>query len=879
MLMIDAIAAKSESHDSSIWLPFSIHAFDTAGIIERLFNKWLPDSVRKTLCESIALGSDVESREKMTSEYCRLLALLHDIGKLTPAFQSKISIHILGYAEVLSNEGVDLSSCSTFGSSPHSIAGEAILLNAHFPESFCEIIGSHHGKHCGTAMNQIADYPQNFYGYRKCNQKQWEHLWEAWIHSAFSETDLTLDILPEVDVPSQMILTGLLIMADWLASNPKYFPYISVGCNTDDIPIRLENAWKQIAFTDVWRADTGLTDIQWFDSRFDFEPNDVQQYMIHTVSENPNAGIYILEAPMGVGKTEAALAAAEILAEKFELGGVYFGLPTQATANGLFERIYHWASKCDEEKHSIRLAHGMVDLNEKYQSIFHGTADNSIDESLIVHEWFEGRKQALLSDFVIATVDQFLLASLKQKHIMLRHLGLTGKIVIIDECHAYDAYMNVYLDNTLTWMGTYGVPVIILSATLPPKRREQLIHAYLGLSKHKELTYQTQSSVNAYPVLTWTSQKAVFQSAILTDDLPKEISVRRLPETALVQELGMRLCDGGCAAVIVNTVHYSQFLSRTIAEQLSDFEVICFHSRFLATDRAKIEKMLLSRVGKDSDRISRDRLIVVGTQVMEQSLDLDFDYMVTELCPIDLLLQRSGRLHRHSRKRPKLLQDPILSVLDIDSTKNRIYDKWILYQTEQVLPDKLSIPKCIPPLVSQVYDAADEQDPRYQEYQRTIQKLEKKASEYCIQADNLGKKYKRLLSDFLDDDVGSSKEAEASVRNTEETIEVLVLQKTDNHLLSLANGTGSFDPTMPLDEAEALQIARERLRLPVSLSKWHFGETIRALDVIPEKWRESAWLKGEMLLLLDQDSNAVIQGRTLHYSQIYGLIELERDEI
>ena len=89
MLMIDAIAAKSESHDSSIWLPFSIHAFDTAGIIERLFNKWLPDSVRKTLCESIALGSDVESREKMTSEYCRLLALLHDIGKLTPAFQSK----------------------------------------------------------------------------------------------------------------------------------------------------------------------------------------------------------------------------------------------------------------------------------------------------------------------------------------------------------------------------------------------------------------------------------------------------------------------------------------------------------------------------------------------------------------------------------------------------------------------------------------------------------------------------------------------------------------------------------------------------------------------------------------------------------------------
>lgn len=868
------IAAKSDRSDPTNWLPFQIHAEDTAGIMERLFYKWLPLSIQKYISDALALGFDADSREEQTVNYCCLLALLHDIGKLTPAFQSKLVLNISGYAETITAQGIDLSNAPEASASPHALAGEAILLNAGFPRSFCEIVGTHHGKHSGSAANQIADYPQNYYGQKNHNQKEWSELWQKWIHFALTETEFTVDTLPEPDVPCQMLLTGLLIMADWLASNTDYFPYISADCDTADAG-RLDRAWKAIGFPDIWSPDVQPPLDQWFGSRFGFAPNPVQQNMIQMASGNPCAGIYILEAPMGIGKTEAALAAAEILAEKLNLGGVFFGLPTQATANGIFERISQWASKCDSDTHSIRLAHGMTELNEVYQTVFHGTAADSGDASLIVHEWFEGRKQALLSDFVTATVDQFLLASLKQKHCMLRHLGLAGKVIIIDECHAYDAYMNVYLDRTLRWMGAYGVPVIILSATLPPQRREQLIRAYLGISAKKELPYQTKSDPFAYPVLTWASEKHVCQRAVSADSAAKSVSVSRIPEKELASILESRLDDGGCAAVIVNTVRYAQNLSKTLTEQLPGFEIVCFHSRFLASDRAKTEQNLLARTGRNSDAAERNRLIVVGTQVIEQSLDLDFDCMITELCPMDLLLQRSGRLHRHDRKRPEKLREPELLILEPHEDHAMIYDAWILKQTEQHLPDALVIPACIPQLVSAVYDAADEQDPLYQAYKRMISEKETKASAYCINSKNLGSKYKNLLSYFLDDDVGSSKEAEASVRDTDETIEVIVLKKKTDQMYSLMNGTAEFDTTLQLEEPEAKQIAHERLRLPLSFSKYHFAEILKALDVMPAKWRESAWINGEMLLLTDENADAVLCGRNVHYDRKYGLTEPE----
>lgn len=883
---VDIFAAKSSRQSPGLWLPYSVHLRDTAEIMQRLWNEWLPASVQERTAKALNLSADPDEAVSRACDYCRLLALLHDIGKLTPAFQLKIAAGIPAYAERLQSAGICLTGLAEPAESPHTAAGEAILLEYGFPASFCEMVGTHHGRHSGNADGQIGRRPENYYGQKSCNREAWRQLWADWIRFSQRETGLTADTLPEPDVPCQMVLTGLLIMADWIASNETYFPYIPFGEQLPEnaYPARADAAWDTVSLPDSWMPEQCFADAEWFEDRFSFLPNPVQRAMTEVVSANRSAGIYILEAPMGVGKTEAALASAEILAERLGLGGVFFGLPTQATANGIFGRIKKWAEKAGTDRHAIRLAHGMIELNDEYQAIFRGTVPDNADNTLIVHEWFEGRKQALLADFVIATVDQFLLASLKQKHIMLRHLGLAGKAVIIDECHAYDAYMNIYLDHALTWMGAYGVPVIILSATLPPQRRDELLHAYLNRKQSRPLPFAEACAANAYPVLTWTSGDSVFQREMQKDHADKTIRVDRLDASELPEVLSEKLSDGGCAAVIVNTVRNAQKLSELLRTALPGYRILCFHSRFIATDRARIERELLSLAGKDSKPEQRGRLIVVGTQVLEQSLDLDFDYMVTELCPMDLLLQRSGRLHRHERPRPDRLQKAVLTVLlpeepEGDGKPNPVYADWILKQTERYLPEQLVIPACIPELVGAVYSAADADDPMYERYLIEIERKRNKAAPFCINSELLNDEDQNLLSDFLCNDFGSSEIAEASVRDTVETIEVLVLCKTTDHKFCSVSGKAVFDPVYALDDNEAKQIARERLRLPLSFSQMNFEKTIHALfeitQSLPDIWLQSKWLSGELFLILDDRMQTELIGKTLLYSREYGLQELK----
>lgn len=340
---IGLFAAKSSKQSQNLWLPFSAHSRDTEGIMKFLYREWLPDSVRSRIEKSLNLSPDLEEANSRTEDYCRLLALLHDTGKLTPAFQYKIAAHIPLYAATMEKAGIELRDLPESARSPHAIAGEAILLEHGFPASFCEIVGTHHGRHFGTPDEQIDLYSENYFGRKSCNREKWKHLWNDWISFALTETGFTVDDLPEPDVPTQMILTGLLIMADWIASNESYFPYIPFGeqIPQNAYPERAKAAWEADSLPSNWEPEPFWADSEWFRSRFPTisNPNPVQQGMTEVVSENPEAGIFILEAPMGVGKTEAALASAEILAQRLGLGGIYFGLPTQATANGIFGRI------------------------------------------------------------------------------------------------------------------------------------------------------------------------------------------------------------------------------------------------------------------------------------------------------------------------------------------------------------------------------------------------------------------------------------------------------------------------------------------------------------------------------------------------------------
>lgn len=444
-------AGKTDPMNSGFWLPLWMHLRDTAGIMVYLVQKWLPESVRQ----------HIELDEDLLTQTACFLGWVHDLGKLSAAFQGPMMEHLPELRQCLEKYTTLSYREQNRKYSRHALASEAILRWLKCPNGLASVAGAHHGKpQTGkNVLDQLGD--KNERGSWESNywpegeQKFWESCWRKLFDYALQESGFSsVGELPQLTIPAEILLTGLLIMADWVASNTRYFPLIPVEeVGSDTLyPARVDRASEALDLTSPWEVQSDVT-----------EP-----------------GVFILEAQMGVGKTEAALGAAEILARHGGEGGIFFGLPTQATANGIFGRLLAWAEKQpDGLEHSIKLAHGMAELNEAYLRLQQDTVrveedleadpDADPESRVMVHQWFRGNKQGLLADFVIGTVDQLLMAALQQKHVMLRHLGLAGKVVVIDECHAYDAYMNCYLDRALTWLGRYKVPVILLSATLPAK--------------------------------------------------------------------------------------------------------------------------------------------------------------------------------------------------------------------------------------------------------------------------------------------------------------------------------------------------------------------------------------------------------------------------
>ena len=904
-----AAVAKSDRENGNDWLPFWMHSFDTAGIMEKLAQKRLPESISDYLC------AECGGREKLfsTLKFC---ALVHDIGKLTIVFQSRIydAVDFSPFADCV--ELPKSGSLVNASDTPHALASEAILLKLGCREGVASIAGAHHGR--PSAWTDVRDQisgactaVENFYGKRGKYRQLFESLWKEWIDfslecAGFSE----LSDLPDMAVPAQVVISGMLVTADWIASNTTYFPLISADQKGEfgDYPKRIENAWTTIGFPNMWesKARFGLDD-EAFKERFGFLPNPTQADIISTATDAESSGIYIIEAPMGLGKTEAALALSEILAARAGAGGMFFGMPTQATSNGIFPRLEKWAGGLAEDEQTllaIKLAHGNAALNEDYRELFTGHSNLNIesDSGLIVHDWFSGRKQTLLSDFVIGTVDQLLMAALKQKHVMLKHFGLSGKVVVVDECHAYDAYMSQYLDMAIKWLGIYKVPVIILSATLPEKRRAELIEAYTDSEKRR--AKHTEAHVDktiadeawkhslAYPLLTYTENNAVKQKALAFDGENKEVSVRRIIRDEVAATAGYAVERGGCVGVIVNTVRKAQEIAAELQSAFPKAEVIIMHAQFIMTDRAKREEQILKRVGKHSTPESRRGLIIVGTQVLEQSLDLDFDLMITELCPMDLLLQRTGRLHRHNRVRPQGLETACCFVLDetddsFDSGSAAIYGEWLLMRTRALLPNKLTIPSDIPLLVQQTYDETNNEmlgeltegmKKAQEENKLRTGKKRRSAENYLISKPS--NKKGKCLDGWLDNDIKPNNEqtGEKAVRDGDPSVDVIALMRDGEGLIRIiADKPETIIPAdRPPSREEALLIARQKLRLPGFFGRrWNIDSTITQLESETKSnfsaWQDSALLKEELVLLFDNELNAVLGEVRLHYDIKTGL--------
>ncbi len=885
------LIAKTGS-ETSEWLSLTVHLCDTAEMMKFLVREYASPS----FADSCGLT------QEMLKNTAVFLAAVHDIGKAAVGFQFKISCALPELRSRLEHCGLhfpDSYDAEKLRKTPHGLAGEVILRDLGCPKEIAAVVGAHHGVPCSKTevREQSLDQPlrelvgkTNYFGTEwKQNRPLLEAVWQGIVEDALRMSHFSgISELPQLSHRAQVLLTGLLIMADWLASNTEYFPLMyweDTDAEQISSRIRAQNAWDYIDFTAMWRSCRMQFPDAEFEAFFGFAPNSVQQAVVQALESAQQPGIMILEAPMGCGKTEAALAAAELMAAKLHKNGLFFGLPTQATANGIFPRIMDWCEQQSvDEYHSIQLRHGGAALNERFQQIQRNIPDEETDSGMIVHKWFCNPKQACLAEFVVATVDHLLMMALKRKHVMLLHLGLSQKVVIVDECHAYDAYMNQYLERALQWLGAYHTPVILLSATLPAKRRMALVRAYLNLQSSDPKLEESC----AYPLLTWTDGTEIHQQ-----DLPYHGTHRQVrTETRTLEEALPNIIsaaeNGGCAGVIVNTVKRAQRIAAALQEQ-SNAEILLYHAQFTHPDRAALEEKLLGRIGKKSTPQQRANLIVVGTQVLEQSLDIDFDLLVTDICPMDLLLQRIGRLHRHPDRdtsRPHALRDLVCIVLTDEmesetSGTRHIYGDWLLEKTLAQLPEQVTLPDDISVLVQQVYGAEDDSR-AFTAHQLQQEKLQSRAEAFL-----LGKVTKKEMHNMLDRYISDSKEdakAEATVRDGLSSVEVLLMQRYADgtiHFLPHCNG-GAAVGTMPT-ESECRMIAEQKLRLPgVFCREWNIDKTIRELENQCKEsvkyWQNSHWLKGQLVLFLDENLSGELGGYTLQYSPSIGLAYEKREE-
>lgn len=865
-------------------MPLTVHMKDSATVASYLWDRWISESTKELIHRSIV---DSESSADPLN-IVRFLAASHDIGKASPGFQAKASTQVPTILERVRCNGFPIKKGVDVKAVPHATISMAILERNNIDRSVAVVAGGHHG-----APPSKGDLrPARMSAYSSCtgfNDQAWIEVQDRLLDFAFGISDLNPEAIKGLKLPVhvQDVLTGIVIIADWLASNEQFFPLIGYDeFDAVDPSSRSKDGCMRINFP----HHTGLVygSEMSFEDAFGFGPRTFQQMAMDTVAKMKEPGLVVVEAPMGEGKTEAALAIAEMLASRFGQNGLFFGLPTQATANGVFVRVKSWAEKCSGDGvRSISLAHGKSAFNEEYSSIPRTGWDvDGGGGNIVVHQWFHG-KTGMLSDIVVGTVDQVLMAGLKRRHLFLRHLGLAEKVVIIDECHAYDEYMGSYLSKALSWLGALKVPVIVMSATLPPKRRADMMAAYSG-----QEVVVGEADDEGYPMVTCITKDGIVRGTSDASGRGRTVSVIRLRMDDVVSEVGRRLTDTGYAGIIVNTVRHAQELYESLKGAYSDDEVILIHSAFTASDRSYREKKLIETMKRGNVR-SDKRVIVVGTQVLEQSLDIDFDVMFSEICPVDLLLQRMGRLHRHSdNERPAGLESPICYVIDsgeddFDSGTESVYGRYQLMNTRVLLGDSVRIPQDVPDLVRSAYstegvDVPDELKEAYasarKEKDDAMERKERKAKVYQVSSPNAIKDLVGWLDNERSDPQGLY--AEATVRDTDGSVEVVLVRRGEDGSFRMLGNEGSevLDVSRVPDPGTARRMSDCRIALPHRLiARFGVDKLIEAVEAsdkknVPKAWRGSEWLSDELIQVIDDEGRFELMGMKFRYDHERGLM-------
>ena len=640
------------------------------GYVARALIETLPTSVRNLL------GENAETT-----------AALHDVGKVYPGFQIKY------FSEFLKKVLPDLAKKPISNFEPYHSRVSMVAVNYYLKhEQIAEIVGAHHG---GIRnKRKPKDHAEIFGG------KNWSEERKKLIDS------LVLEFGPitgkKYSPTIRNLIAGLVSVADWIGSDETYFPSKGIPAGFD-FPGETRRAVAACGWT-VLEIRKGLT----FEAIFGNRPYDIQREFINAVT---GPGLYILEAPMGTGKTEAALYAAYSLMATGHNQGLFFGLPTRLTSEKIHERVEDFLSRICEQNTRPKLAHGKAWLTEFSIGGENLGAGGS---------WFNARKRRLLHPFAVGTIDQALLSVLNVKHFFVRTFGLAGKVVILDEVHSYDLYTGTLMGEMVSQLLEIGCTVIILSATLTRERRNPLLRQSPAPS--------TCQGADPYPLITRKiGDKPEEISGTWNHDQNYAVEIRDLDDISVAREAIKAAESGACVLLIANTVARAQDWFDAVRGEMREgaFPLGMIHSKFPGFRRAELENDWISKLGKNGDRPKG--CVLVGTQVLEQSIDIDCDLLITEIAPTDMLLQRMGRQWRHEKNhrptaKPRTLiissspeeADNIEEIIECFGKGNcYVYMPYLLLRTWAVWNRKseVNLPSDIRPLLEATYRPPSETNP------------------------------------------------------------------------------------------------------------------------------------------------------------------------
>ncbi|QIR07714.1 CRISPR-associated helicase Cas3' [Salinivibrio costicola] len=647
------------------------HCLDVAAVSYHLLHKERP--LTKAIAEFLEL-----SPEQLRTLWCFMISL-HDLGKYASAFQElnlSVSADLLKPRSKKEYDGREYRhdrlgyyfwqqnkteiAQAICGQSVTSMDGEIAIYET--VDVLAQCVLGHHGQPVNRQM------PRRMRSFTEARNHDAVTAFIADISELF-QPQINMEILSSSDWRARLEqvswqLAGLAVLADWIGSDTHFFPYVSQ-------PQPLEQYWhyalacaeQALDYTDLSRTPTVIP-FSAFSDIFPFSPTPLQVWAA-SVEINDQPQLFILEDMTGAGKTEAALTLTHRLMAAGAADGFYFGLPTMATSNAMFDRIanhYTQMVKLGEgEQVSITLAHGARDMNDRFREMVHttGTVDSNYHQrdatvTAQCNAWLaDSRKKALLAPVGVGTIDQALLAVLPRRHQSLRLLGLNRKVLIFDEIHAADEYMLALLESLLSLHLHQGGSVILLTATLSQQQRQRLCQVWqqaAGLPpvipSQDHFPLATHVATDKTPALKETAipRQAKQKRAIAVDMLTQFDDCLATALTAVSK--------GQCVVWIRNTVDDAREAYETLLSRL-DHPERChlFHSRFILADRKNIEKTVLDNFGKSSSQSERQGRVLVATQVFQESLDADADVMISDICPIDDLIQRAGRLHRHKRNK------------------------------------------------------------------------------------------------------------------------------------------------------------------------------------------------------------------------------------